>query len=249
MKINTKKGTYTIEAAIILPLVIVGVLTLAYVIYSVYVTEDIAYIASDEAKELSLKSYDIKTSIGFSGALEERIEEENSKAHRVKVSNMGYLYRKNGVSELISFDVKYSIDTNLPLNFITDSSNSDSYLFRAFTGKSSKWSPSSFDEMEGNSKEVWVFPDSGKKYHKESCTHVKSNFMRGILTKDLKRKYNECENCEVSNKDVGSLVFYFPNYGESYHTGNCKSVDKYTISIDENQAKQRGYTPCLKCGG
>ncbi len=248
IKKNTR-GSYIIEAAIVLPLVIVGGLTLAHVIYSVYLTENIAYIVSDESKRLSIEAYDKKTSIGFPKKVETRVIEENEKIVDADVKNFGYLYRYQGMDGIISFDTEYTGVTNLPLDFVDVFSNMDSLMFRGFIGKKTRINPAGFEEFEGKGNSVWVFPESGKKYHKESCTYIKRNTKRGILTGNIIRKYDTCNVCDSFKVNPGSLIYYFPKHGESYHVEGCKTIDKYVIEVEEKQAIKDGYSPCLKCGG
>ncbi len=248
IKKNTR-GSYIIEAAIVLPLVIVGGLTLAHVIYSVYLTENIAYIASDESKNLSIESYDKKVSLGFPYKVENRVLEENEKVIGTNLKNFGYLYRYQGFDGIISFDIEYVGVTNLPLDFVDEFSNMDSFMFRGYIGKKMRKNPASFQELEGDGVSVWVFPESGKKYHKENCTYVKSNTRRGILTGGVISKYDSCNTCDSHNARPGSLIYYFPKHGESYHFEGCKTIDKYIIEIEQKSAIEDGYSPCLKCGG
>lgn len=70
-----------------------------------------------------------------------------------------------------------------------------------------------------------------------------------VLTGHLKKHYKACLKCRSGKLKKGSIVFYFLKYGEAYHRGNCKAIDKYTVTLEKTQAESRGYTPCGKCGG
>ncbi len=53
----------------------------------------------------------------------------------------------------------------------------------------------------------------------------------------------------------GYEAVIFPKYGNRFHRKNCRYVkldykgEEYKIEIDSEDAKHKGYTPCLICGG
>ncbi|MPN26874.1 hypothetical protein SDC9_174300 [bioreactor metagenome] len=104
------------------------------------------------------------------------------------------------------------------------------------------------EEME-DSEIVWIFPVAGEKYHKKECPYIKVAATQTILTKSVKKKYKPSSLCNSRNLKKGSLVFCFYNSGQSYHSPNCPTVDRYVIEIEKSDAIKQGYSPCLKCGG
>ena len=50
-------------------------------------------------------------------------------------------------------------------------------------------------------------------------------------------------------------VYVFPKYGEKYHIGTCRYLDKdifknaYAIKMDREDALRKGYTSCVVCQG
>lgn len=47
--------------------------------------------------------------------------------------------------------------------------------------------------------------------------------------------------------ESGTSIVYITETGEKYHRSNCNYLFKSKISIDLEEAKYEGYTPCSKC--
>jgi hypothetical protein len=251
VKQNTKKGSYTLEAAIFLPLFIVGILTLGFTVRMISTGENITFAAVDEARLASKYAYNIPVAPLFSNRLESRIIDENVSASSIRVTGFHYLYNSDENDGLISFRLNYWLDPGLPLGMTDGIGMTQQYRCRGFIGRSADGTPVSFDEMEtvAAASMVWVFPEGGKRYHTRSCTFVASYPAQMILNQELRNKYAPCEKCETESIENGTQVYCFQEYGESYHRLSCPTIDKYIIAIEKNQAEARGYTPCLKCGG
>jgi hypothetical protein len=250
-KQNTKKGSYTLEAAIFLPLFIVGILTLGFTIRMIATAENITFAATDEARLAAGYSYNIPVAPLFSSNLQNRIIDENPDTSLVDVGKFRYLYQNPEFDGLISFRVNYWVRAGLPLGMIEGMEVSQQYRCRGFIGRTAEGTAFSFDEMETNSSAmmVWLFPEGGERYHKKSCTFISSYPMQVILNQEIRRQYEPCAKCGSANSENGTFVCCFQAYGEAYHLQSCPTVDKYVISMERNQAEARGYTPCLKCGG
>lgn len=248
---NTRKGSYTLEAAILLPLFIVGVLTLGFTIRMISAAENITFAATDEARLIAGSAYNIPIAPFFSTKLQSRIIDENPNASLINVGEFRYLYQSQDYDGLISFRLNYWIEAGLPLGMIDGMDVTQRYRCRGFIGRTDQGTPISFDDMEKNSTAsmVWLFPDGGKKYHSKSCTYVTSYPVLVILNEDIQKQYEPCTKCNSETAEIGSLVCCFQAYGEAYHQPFCPTVDKYIISMEKNQAEARGYVPCLKCGG
>jgi hypothetical protein len=250
-KQNTKKGSYTLEAAIFLPLFMVGILTLGFTIRMISAAENITFAATDEARLAAGAAYNLPIAPFFVGNLQNRIIDENPDTSSVEVREFHYLYQSLDNDGLISFRLNYWIDTGLPLGLIDGMDVSQNYQLRGFVGRTAQGSPISFDEMETNTSAnmVWLFPKGGERYHTRSCTFVSSYPIQTVLNENIRKRYEPCPKCGAADAGSGSVVFCFQDYGEAYHLQSCPTIDKYVISIEKNQAEARGYTPCLKCGG
>lgn len=249
---NSKKGFLTVEAAIFLPIFIIGVLTFAYLIKFLSIQERVFHIFSDEARVLCSESlYNPLAAPMFELTLKDRAYEENGDdITEVDINNFFYRYRENGISEMISMDLNYDVKMKLAIPFCQKLPVSESLLFRAFVGMEGNKNPMVFEEMEKEaaSSLVWIFPRSGGKYHNDSCIYIKSEPRQMIMTFLIRRNYDPCSLCDSKEISDGCLSYCFKT-GESYHTGKCPIVEKYIIPIEKEEAEERGYLPCSKCGG
>jgi hypothetical protein len=249
---NSNKGFLTVEAAIFLPIFIVGVLTVAYLIKFMAVQEAVFNSFQDEARVLSSESsVNLLEALFFELKLKDRVYDENAdNISAVEVEQFRYLYPFHGMSDMISMDLYYDVNINLPIPFYERLPVSESLLFRGFVGKKEKNDPLLFEDMEKEKESdlVWIFPRSGGRYHDENCTYISSEPRQLIMSEKIRRKYRHCSTCDSENLPDGSLVYCF-NTGQSFHTGSCPIVDKYVISIEKEEAVKRGYEACLRCGG
>ncbi|MBN7772673.1 hypothetical protein [Clostridium aminobutyricum] len=250
----TKKGTLTVEASILLPLVILGILTVGYLIKVHCINENVMNTALDETRLLAIESYtDVgKTKIvEFSNKLEERICDENKAINQVQIKDLKYLYSFGNLDKLIYFNVVYNINIGFPINFYGDIPGNETIVCRAFVGSDHYDEKMNAQEMqkEEESELVWIFPNEGKKYHQKNCSYIAVAATQTVLTSGIKRTYQPCKICKPNSLENGSLVYCFKNSGQVYHRGNCYIVDRYVVEIEKSEAIQRHYSACLKCGG
>lgn len=250
-RISGDRGSYTVEAALLLPLFILAVLALAFTMRTVGVAGSAMHIATDEAGRLALDAYASETPALLSGRVEERIYRECEDVTTVHLGSLRYRYTSGGVEDLISFRVRTEVVLPLPFPRKEAATTEHALLFRAWTGTRAAGPAMGFAAMEeeGGSQTVWVFPQSGTHYHGENCTYVASRPVQRLLDEDLKKHYAPCGSCHPEDLPDGSVVYCYPNYGESYHRSSCNKVDKYVVSMEKEDATARGYVPCSKCGG
>ena len=250
-KLLSKKGSFTIEAAIFLPIFLIAVLTVSYLVKLIAIQENVFHSLSDEIRNVAAEAEVLPYPLFFEQDVLKRIEEENQgEIKNLRVSSFFYRIDQGNYSEQIKVNLKYDIGVRLPKAVINLIPVSDTIICRAFVGADNSKKPMSIEDIEGdkNSCLVWIFPKSGTKYHKESCTYVSSYPKEMPLNESLRRKFDPCKLCGAKNLSNGSLVYCF-QYGDVYHQGSCSTVDKYVISIEKDEAESRGYTPCSKCGG
>lgn len=246
-----KKGYVTLEAAIFLPIFVIGILTLGFCIKLFSTAENITNSMIDETGHLAARAYGKPVAAGFSAQLKQRISEENGQLRSLEVTEFRYRHAARGKTDLITAACKYEIGLSLPLP-LKDSFDMESRIqCRGFVGKDSRENPMDFKEMErnGDSTLVWIFPMWGKKFHKETCVYVSNQPRQMVLTNDLKTQFRACELCGAQTVRPGSFVYCFMRAGMAYHRQTCKMVEKYTIEIEKQDAVAKGYTPCVKCGG
>jgi hypothetical protein len=247
-----------VETAIFLPLFIVGILTLGWLIKFAAVSENVYHSLADETRRYAASVTLSYASSGYGGAVETRVSKENDgDVKTVKVSparfHVPYVSAASGraYTDLIGASVSYKTNLGLPHIFADGLTGSETVLSRAFVGARNPGKKMSFEEMaEGNDSHlVWVFPRAGERYHGENCSYIKNNPREVILTNAVRGKYSSCRLCKPGDATDGTLVYVFPRAGSAYHRGECYSVDRYVISMSEDDAKSKGYTKCTKCGG
>ncbi|MGI6203892.1 MAG: hypothetical protein ACOYJH_01210 [Anaerovoracaceae bacterium] len=251
MRIHTKRGYYMVEAAIFLPLFIIGVLTIGCFVKVIGVTENVIFAGCDEARYCAQEAYVHNTAPELKVMLGNRVMKENSDLEKASVSGIRYRYGGYGISDLISFDINYAVRVNLPVKMTETRSRKVRITCRAFVGADPENGPMGFAAMEndGDARTVYVFPQGGECYHKLSCTYVSSKPVQVTLNNGIRKKYGACGLCRPSSLGNGSSVYCFINYGETYHRRSCSCIDKYYIPLERSEAESRGYRKCSKCGG
>lgn len=241
-----RRGSYTVEAALFLPVFIVAVLTIGFLMKVIGGAECGMHAAADEARLAAADAYVLNASFGLTGRIEDRIKEEAPYVTEARVTDMRYL---SGDGE-IAFRMKYHLDVPLPLGIYDGFDITDRLKTRGWIGRTND-DPFGFDAMEEyeESETVYIFPAWGEKYHSKDCTYVKADPVQVPLTGEIKRYYRSCPRCGSADLSEGALVYVFPSYGEAFHRPGCDSVKKFTVAMEKEQAERRGYGPCSKCGG
>lgn len=250
-KICERRGSMVVEAAIFLPIFIIGIMTLGYLVKFNAVQENVFHSFADETGKLAAEASVNPDMFSYKSDVVNRVNEENKKAVKdAKIKN--YLYRIPYMdqTDIIAASVDYDIDIRLPAKFIDAVPASDTIVCRAFVGDQQSIAPMPFSEMEKsvNSDMVWIFPKSGTKYHGENCSFIKSFPKELLLSSQVRNKYSACKTCKPSSLRDGNLVYCFKT-GDVYHSGECATVEKYVTSIAKEEATNRGYSPCSRCGG
>ncbi len=75
---STKKGSITVEAAIILPLFIIAVLTISYTVKLIEAEENVINGVADEARYIAAYAYIERTGIGVKSRIEKRVREDKA---------------------------------------------------------------------------------------------------------------------------------------------------------------------------
>ncbi|MEE3362779.1 MAG: hypothetical protein VZQ84_04370 [Anaerovoracaceae bacterium] len=251
MRTDTKGGYYIVEAAIFLPLFIIGVLTIGCFVNVIAATENIIFAGCDEARYCAQEAYVHNTAPELRIMLARRIQKENHDLEKASVRGMRYRYGAYGISDLITFDVDYAVRVNLPVKMRESQSRNVTITCRAFVGAGPENDPMGFAAMERDedARTVYVFPHGGECFHKKSCTFVSSKPVQVTLSSSIRKKYEPCHLCRPSSLSNGSNVYCFMNYGETYHRKSCSCIDKYIIPMEKSEAEGRGYRKCSKCGG
>ena len=248
---NTKRGSYIVEAVIVVPIFIIAVVMLMSIVPIIATCENVNFAAADEMHLECIKTAFRKNPTALPAALKHRIYSENKKINAYRTGFYRYLYTAKGINDLVSLDFHVNFKEKNPLGLFSSVDYHGKITARAFTGNLQKEPPAEKREFEEEKEShiVYIFPEWGKRYHNKSCTYVKSNCQMVYLSQETKRKYAACKLCEAAAAQVGNPVFCFRVSGEVYHLSGCRMIDKYYIEIEKEDAEQKGYRPCSKCGG
>lgn len=238
--ILSRRGSYTAEAAIFLPLVILAVLTIGFFIKADAAWENCMNGALDECSFSAAVTGSGPMGTAAASRVKRRISEDVPSVRGLSV------YGRRG-----SCTVSGYIRLALPAGFGRDCDISGRIKYRDFIGR--RYNKASLGteglERDESSETVWIFPLSGIRYHGKNCSYVKAVVHSCILTDALKRRYSACAMCSSGSLPPGSVVFCFSSDNTSYHRGSCRCINRHTIVIDRGEAENRGYSPCSKCGG
>ena len=247
-KIFNKRGSYIVEAGMVLPILILSMICLVSIVSMYSTGENVFFSSCDEVLLSCVKSSVLKESISLPASIMLRARSENPNLSYVAVTDYGYLYDEGYMSDLISIEVSGKHKSPASMFFI-DNLISERIMGRAFTGLY-KPTPQGDSMLDGEDADiVYVFPMRGEKYHNRECAFLNPACQRVFLTQDIKNKYSPCSICKSGNSKIGESVYCFFNTGEVYHTGKCSQVDKYYVEMDKKDALQQGYMPCVACGG
>lgn len=252
MKQNIKNNGFVIvEAAIVMPIFIIGIITIAYLMKYIIIQENILYNICEESQKIARNAYYLKSNPFYPKKMEELLVLENPKVEYFNTDKYSYLYSNNNIEGLIKYEVSYWINIKAPIQLYKGLPGKETVLFRGLVGRKYNVKKTTFEEMEKEiiSEIVYIFPDSGEKYHKFSCPYISVFPTQSILTEAIKRSYRPCNLCKSAKVENGKLIYYFPKTGEAFHKGQCSSVEKYTVKIEKELAIKKGYTSCKTCGG
>jgi hypothetical protein len=252
MALKGKRGSFTLEAAIFLPIFIISALTVGYLVKLIAVQENAFHALADETRKVAAEASFTPYPLFFKGDAEKRIAEENEgELENLRIARFDYRYGLGEYTEQIRVTANSDIGVKLPAAVIQTIPVSDTILCRAFVGANNSSAPMSAEELEEDkeSRTVWIFPRSGTKYHGETCSYIAVYPKELILSGSVRGKYTPCKLCNPGSMPTGSLVYCFQSSGKAFHRGDCTSVDRYVIPIELEEAEAQGYTPCLKCGG
>lgn len=244
-----KAGYITLEAAIMLPVFIMALAMLCFIIRYAIICENAYAVVADETEKLIQELYLSGTGVPAPIGIKHRLEENLPQLSGVEVSPVYYdiFFKDADSARKITFS--FGMKTPFEGTFAAVPVYSQSITFRPFIGcDNSAAAFEKADEAEAYH-EVWVFPRAGEKYHSPDCRFIVNYPRQCILSAGVRLAHKPCRLCGAASAGNGSVVYCFYSKDSKYHTAECSTVDKYVISMDEEDAKAAGYTACKVCGG
>ena len=261
-----KRGSATVEAAVFLPVFFLAMLSIILLIRLIGAEENMMRLCTQEAIRVEKEAYLTQLPMipdtieaefaegAVSGAvmvLRLREKADLLPIEKINCSYFRYLYEKNGIDGLICADLSYKSEIPFPAGFQRTLDFEKKLLFRGFIGSTGNRDPMDFSEMEKEESTniVYVFPRAGERYHAKDCSVIDVYAREVYLTNSILKKYRPCKLCDPDENAPGSKVYCFPNGGAAFHRGTCSLVERYVVEMDRQEAEEKGYTPCMICGG
>jgi hypothetical protein len=263
---SNQRGFLLLEASILLPLVLLTLISLILVIRSIGVEEKIMGWFSEEAHKVSLGAYvhrpgeedqDPSSMLPYEllqysiweSATRNKVARTDLPIKSASLKEFQYLFHEYGITDLIQGSLHYQIQFPLPAGFDRETRFVETLLFRGFVGASGDSGPLGFGPMEEDFENdiVFIFPRAGERYHAKDCRVIVVYPVQVLLTTALKKNFDPCNLCRPDARNIGSLVYIFPETGSVYHTGTCSHVDRYVVTILKTRAVEEGYTACFYC--
>ena len=125
---------------------------------------------------------------------------------------------------------------------------------RGFSGSGRTKSESGSDEEEDEEKTTVYVTENGTVFHRlRDCTYLKPD-IRQVTPEELPNarnssgaKYYACEYCRNKGNEA---IYYITPYGTRFHTTiSCQELLRKVSELSEEEAVEKGYRPCSKCGG
>lgn len=249
-KKGSTKGSYVLEASIILPMLVIALALLISAIPVISAGEKALYVMFDEIRFAGIRAAFVQEPASLPALVSYRISLDQQGNVVSRISDYDYLHESMGIQDLISMEVESGFSGINPMGGVSVFKSNQRAVGRAFTGKdgSGDHGMDALNDDEA-SHIVYVFPSRGTRYHNRSCSFLNPACQKVFLTKETRRKFKSCPNCKSESANIGTQVFCFFNEGRAYHLGSCSSVDKYFVEMEKKDAERKGYAPCMTCGG
>lgn len=247
--VTNKRGSYILEASIVLPIFLVAVIVMCSIILMYQTIENANFILGTELRRGAAEAIYTDSSILIPPRIETRIKGNGSRVSKLTIADYSYRANRLEQDELIAIKYIMQMKADNPFDLATEANYELSLVTRAYVGKERELDSMSIEEMLADGSAVYIFPKRGEKYHSQGCSFLKAASVSSPLTKTIKSKYDACPVCHSSKAMLGALIYYFPQDGESYHLPGCPTLERNYIELEKRVAVKRGYTACSKCGG
>ena len=249
--IKSRKGGITLEAALFLPVFLIGILTVAYLMKFLYLQESILYQLCLEARASIRQSVAADGTNGYPFVAAHRISGKNYEMDHYHHRIFRYPLKTEETDKIAHYEGIYFQSIPFPISLYNGVEGKETIRFRPFSGQHYHGEPVDPEELEADERSlmVWVFPRAGERYNNRECAVIAVFPSPHTLDSGIRSRYRPCSHCKPEGKENGSLVYCFPKAGEVYHQQYCSLVTRYVIEMEYEEAVEAGYTPCRVCGG
>lgn len=249
------RGSYTIEAAVVLPIFLCCMISMMFFFRVLMVQAGVQSALDNTARKMALYGEivtDLSENLKQQGTLgtaillcESQIIANHTPTEYIAGGLTGIRYSESDVeNQYIQLIAQYSL--RLPLGIF--GTHTIEVQQNSVSRKWIGWVP-----QEGKGAQGYVYVTKyGTSYHNSlRCAYLKPS-IRTIAYEQMKEernssggKYSTCPICHSKKAKKGDTV-YITNYGDAYHTKlQCSGLKRTIYQILLTEAK--GYTPCPKC--
>lgn len=230
-KKNRQRGSLVVEAAVFLPLFIIGILTLGYLLKTMYIQEAVHHLLVDEAKKTAAEAY----------------------VHSIEALPEGVLKEitESGLDDYLLF--KYRINKRLENEDARDIRNfkisrfgySDNNLLRMiFSIGSGSRCTINADDLIDIKIDYDVRIPFAVKYRDK--LHISQRLVFRGWT-GTKKNIDAMPFDEMEQDEKSDIVYVFPKAGEKYHRAACKFITNTPVEKILTQSIMKQYRPCELC--
>ncbi len=200
---NGRKGSYLVEAALTLPVFILGVTALAMIVNLIGICETIGFVMSREVKENLFLDAGILNRVSLCRTIEAGVEEEQPGVSDFQVRNVRCGVQSGGITDLITVTAQADFQILMPAGIGGKTQFEQKLMARFFTGTEQAAEPlnwAAFTES-GKSLPVMVYPKYGERFHKADCAVVRQQTENGNPAWEMDRQearlrmFTPCEIC------------------------------------------------------
>lgn len=257
-----KRGSMTLEAALVLPVFIFFIINLFSVMEMLRFHGNVTLALRNVGNKLAVYGYlydqviedeeVLETTLGgvafsylyIKRQMEDYLGEDYLENVPVMGGKGGLIFAKADIMEddIISLVLTYRVKMPFVLSKLYSVRTFNYYYARAWTG---------YKVADRDETYAYV-TETGSVYHtNKECTHIllsiKETTAREVLRlrNDQGEKYTPCEKCG----DIENIDLYITSEGNRYHGSLlCSGLKRTVYEIAFDEAKEKGYNACSRCG-
>lgn len=249
--IKNKIGSYIVEAAILLPIFILGIVAIISVLPAMAKAERIVYQVSDEMRLECISSAFVQSEVLLPMKVTTRVESSDVAVRGFFAYSDIFRQSSGHMDEMISLHWRGRVKQPSLTGIFNDIRITGSVVGRAFVGAERSVSPGDrrMFESKQDSVPVFIFPNEGRKFHGRNCRMLTSNVSKAVLTERFKKSHKPCKICKAKSIPMMNNVYVFKSGDSRYHRESCSILKRRFIQMDMSIAVKRGYQRCKICGG
>lgn len=237
-------GSYTIEASLILPLVLTAMALVMTLMQILAVQWNLSYAMQKSVREMTLWSDANVDRLHLVSVCNATLSETDLPEGWIRGGWLGLNYT---ASEITENEIHASVTCQVNCPLLLLGRHSAKLTATAYGRRWTGWNP---QEGKWDGRHVYITP-SGVAYHIDpSCVYLNPgmhSIQKGQISRERnasRQRYKPCKSCKAE-KTAGNYV-YASEYGETYHsTLTCHSLKRTVRYVTLQEA--RGYHACPKC--